>query len=86
MVRSELVDAIAGHTGVSKKDVDIVLFDFFTTVRQEEKTMIKGFGVFRNQMTGARTARNPRTGEPVEIPARMKFSFKAARKVKNEAL
>lgn len=41
--------------------------------------VIKGFGTFRFKARAARTGRNPSTGAPVEIPARVSIAFKASR-------
>lgn len=43
-----------------------------------EKVMVKGFGTFAIKEKAARTARNPKTGEAVDVPARAVLSFKAS--------
>ena len=44
-----------------------------------KKLIIRGFGTFEVKHKAARTARNPQTGLPVEVPARSELTFKAAK-------
>jgi DNA-binding protein HU-beta len=74
MNRSELVSAVAERSGVSAKQADIVLKAFAEIVGDvvssgQEKVTLPGFLTFERVERAARTARNPRTGEPIEIPA-----------------
>ncbi len=86
MNRKELVDAIAGKTGLSKKDVDGCLSAFMETVVEELKkggtVNLVGFGTFRVSERAAREARNPLTGEKVKVPARRVPQFKAGKNLK----
>jgi nucleoid DNA-binding protein len=47
-----------------------------------EEVKIREFGIFYLKPTKARTARNPKTGEKVTVPARKKFAFKASKKIR----
>jgi DNA-binding protein HU-beta len=73
MNKSELVAAVANHTDVSAKDVATVLAgleDVITaSVAKGEKVAITGFVSFDRVDRKARTARNPQTGEPIQIKA-----------------
>jgi DNA-binding protein HU-beta len=74
MNRSELVDAIAERSGVSKADVDASLKGFFDVVagvvaRGGEKLTIPGWISFEQGARSARTGRNPQTGEEIQVPA-----------------
>ena len=95
MNKSELIEAIAGATELTKADSERALNAFLETVtevvRSGEKVMIPGFGSFSITDRKARTGRNPQTGAPVKIAASKapKFSagsgFKAAVNSKGKA-
>ena len=73
MNKSELVDAVAGKVGLSKKDVAGVidaLQDVVSDVLcKGEKVALVGFGTFQTSQRKARTGINPRTGEKIQIAA-----------------
>lgn len=74
MNRSELVDAIAERSGVSKTDVDASLKGLFDVVagvvaRGDDKVTIPGWISFEQGSRSARTGRNPQTGETINVPA-----------------
>lgn len=81
MNKSELVDAVASSTGESKRSVTDVLDALIDTVQgqvaQGQKVSLPGFGTFERRERSARTARNPQTGEPIQIPASKVPAFKA---------
>lgn len=76
MTKADLVDQIyeAIGPGVTKKDCASVVDAFLNAVKQalaeERRIELRGFGTFEVRYRKARTARNPRTGEPVEVPPR----------------
>ena len=73
MNRSELVSAVAEKAGVSQKDADSVLRAFTETVTsavsEGQKVQIPGFLTLERVERSARQARNPRTGETIDVPA-----------------
>ena len=73
MNRKELVDAIQKHTAVARADVDKVLGSLIqhtqAAVKKGDRVSLVGFGTFERQDRKARTARNPRSGEPVKVKA-----------------
>jgi DNA-binding protein HU-beta len=74
MNRSELVSAVAERSGVSAKQADTVLKAFAEVVgdvvsKGQEKVTLPGFLTFERVERAARTARNPQTGDPIQIPA-----------------
>ena len=73
MNKTELIAAVAEKTGLSKKDsdaaVNAVLNTITETLKADEKIQLVGFGSFETKKRAARTGRNPRTGEIIEIPA-----------------
>jgi len=87
MNRSELVEAIAGRTGVSKGDVDSSLKGLFEVVAGEvakggDKVTIPGFVSFEQSHRAARTGRNPATGESIQVPATNTVKISAGTKLK----
>ncbi len=76
MTKADLVDQIyeAIGPGVTKKDCASVVDAFLNAVKQaladERRIELRGFGTFEVRYRKARTARNPRTGEPVDVPPR----------------
>ena len=87
MNKADLVAAMAEKAGVSKKDAEASLKAFTDVVAEElkkgEKIQLVGFGTFEVSERAARTGRNPRTGETVEIAASATPKFKAGKALKN---
>ena len=87
MNRKELVDAIQKHTQVARTDVDKVLGSLIqhtqVTVKKGERVALVGFGTFERQNRKARTARNPRSGEPVKVKATKVPRFRAGQGFKD---
>ncbi|EKY07127.1 HU family DNA-binding protein [Capnocytophaga sp. Marseille-Q4570] len=81
MNKTELIDAIAVASGVSKADTKKAVEAFFSTVedalKKGDKVSIVGFGSWQVADKEAREARNPRTGEVIKVPAKKVVKFKA---------
>jgi DNA-binding protein HU-beta len=72
MNKTQLVDALAERLGdrrTAATAVDGLLETIVDTVRSGDSVSLTGFGVFEGRARAARTARNPRTGESVDVPA-----------------
>ncbi|MDP2873286.1 MAG: HU family DNA-binding protein [Bacillota bacterium] len=73
MNRAELVTAIAGKSGLQKKDAERATGAMFEVIEealaQGDKIVISGFGSFEVRDRAARTGRNPQTGEEIQIAA-----------------
>jgi DNA-binding protein HU-beta len=72
MNKSDLIDAISGRLGDKKsatEAVNAVLETIQATVASGDKVAITGFGVFEKSDRPARTARNPATGETINVAA-----------------
>lgn len=80
MTQTELIDQLAHASGLQKKQAKAFLDSFAEIIEKSEYTAIKGFGTFKKVIVPARTARNPRTGEPLQIPEKVKLTFKASKK------
>ena len=81
MNKTQLVDAIAEKSGLTKVDSKKALDAFVAAVgealQKDEKVALVGFGSFSVAERGARTGRNPQTGKTIEIAAKKVVKFKA---------
>ena len=86
MNKTDLVNAIAEKTGLSKKDSEAALKAVTATIadslKNGEKVQLVGFGTFEVRERAAKTGRNPRTGETMQIPASKLPAFKAGSDLK----
>jgi DNA-binding protein HU-beta len=86
MTKAELIEKIAGKAKISKKAANIAVNTFVASVTQAlkkgDRVALVGFGTFSVAKRKARTARNPRTGETIHVPARKAPKFKAGRELK----
>ncbi|MEV6972484.1 HU family DNA-binding protein [Kitasatospora sp. NPDC093806] len=90
MNRSELVAALSERAEVTRKDADAVLAAFAEIVGEvvakgDEKVTIPGFLTFERTFRAARTARNPQTGEPIQIAEGYSAKVSAGSKLKEAA-
>ena len=86
--KKELIDSIAKRTGVKKSDAELVLNATLAEIERSlllagQPVIFHGFGTFELKKRDARTGRNPRTGEPVEIAASTTVAFKPAKALKD---
>lgn len=86
MTKAELVEDVADAAELTKKDaerlVEIVFESIVETLNHGEKIELRGFGSFRVRERGARRGRNPKTGDPVSIPAKRVPYFKPGKELK----
>ncbi|MEM6327167.1 MAG: HU family DNA-binding protein [Bacteroidota bacterium] len=86
MTKAQIVDQIAEATGLTKIETEAVVDGFMHTVIEAvvsgEGVELRGFGSFRAQHRAARTARNPRTNQPVPVAARTLPVFRPAAEFK----
>ena len=86
MTKAELVEDVARAAELTKKDaerlVEIVFESIIESLNQGEKIELRGFGSFRVRERGARRGRNPKTGDPVSIPAKRVPYFKPGKELK----
>ncbi len=87
MNKGEFVDAVAAKGEMSKADaaaaVDAVLDSVTDAMQKGDQVTLVGFGTFLVRGREARTGRNPRTGEPLQIAASNVPSFKAGKALKD---
>lgn len=73
MNKSELIEKIAGDTGLTKaqieKTLDATMDTIKKSVKKGDEVKLVGFGTFTKAKRKARTGRNPQTGKAIKIPA-----------------
>jgi DNA-binding protein HU-beta len=78
--KAELIDALSARLGdkrTATAALDAVLAEVQAAVTKGDRVAITGFGVFEKRVRGARTARNPRTGEAVKVKKTSVPAFRA---------
>jgi len=84
--KDDLVTAVAAGTGISKSDgahaVDAMLESIAGALKDGDEVRLTGFGTFSVTHRKASEGRNPRTGEPIQIPASNQPKFKAGKTLK----
>jgi len=87
MNKAELIDAVAEAADISKaaaaRSVDTVLEVITESLKSGNSVTLVGFGTFNTRRREARTGRNPRTGEPIQIGASNLAVFKAGKALKD---
>ena len=87
MNKTELINAIAEKAGLSKADAKKALDAFVCSVEETlakgDKLTLVGFGTFEVRERAARTGKNPRTGEKIQIAASKNPVFKAGKALKD---
>lgn len=85
MTKADLVEQAASAVGerATKRDCGLVIDAFLDAVKgtlvRGDHIEIRGFGTFKVRHRKARTGRNPKTGEPVEVPSRNVPVFQPSR-------
>lgn len=86
MKKSEIIDALAEKTGLTKTDVAKVYEETFELIKEElgkgNDVAVSGFGTFKVSERAARDGINPLTKEPLHIPAKKVPTFKAGSALK----
>ena len=87
MTRVELINFIAEQAGLSKADatkaLDATMEGIKEGLKKEGNVKLTGFCTFTAKKKPAKVGRNPRTGEAVQIPARVAVTVKAGSKLKD---
>jgi len=88
MNKSDLIQAVAEKSGLTKKDsasaVDAVFDGIADSLAKGEKVQLIGFGTFEVRSRKAREGRNPATGEIMKIEASKAPAFKAGKALKDK--
>lgn len=87
MNKNDLVAAVSDGTGLSKTDatkaVDEVFDQITAALKKGDDVRLVGFGTFLVSQRAASVGRNPRTGEPINIPASKRPKFTAGKGLKD---
>ena len=88
MNKGELIDKVAGEIGVTKKEgkkaVECVFETITDCLAKGDAVRLVGFGTFGARQRAARMARNPRTGEKIQVKAMNVPFFKAGKELKEK--
>ncbi|AOS97672.1 DNA-binding protein HU-beta [Microbulbifer aggregans] len=87
MNKSELIEAIAESADIPKaaagRALDAMVESITDALKKGDQVALVGFGTFAVKERAARTGRNPRTGDPIEIAAAKIPNFKAGKALKD---
>ena len=87
MNKNDLIDSVAERTSLAKSDaaraVEAVLGTIADSLKKGDVVTLSGFGAFATKTRAARTGRNPRTGEAIQIAASRVPGFKAGKGLKD---
>ena len=89
MTKAQIIERVSEQvTTLTKRQAEVVVNTIFDCVRDSlkngDKTEIRGFGSFRIRNRGARLGRNPKTGERVEVPPKRVPDFKPGKELKEQ--
>lgn len=87
MTKSSLIEKVAAKVdGLTVKQTEIIIDTVFESMKDSlargEKIEIRGFGNFRLRERRPRKARNPKTGESVDVPRKLALHFKMGKALK----
>ncbi len=88
MNKTKLIESVAEQSGLSKAQaataVNATLCSIIDALKAGQDVMIVGFGGFRVKSRAARQGRNPKTGEPIQIPASKTVGFRISPAAKSD--
>ena len=87
MTKQDLIELVAKEAKLTNKAsaeraIDSVFNNILSTLKNEGKMTVSGFGTFKLKKTKSRKGRNPKTGDTIQIPAGKKISFKMSSTLK----
>ena len=87
MTKAHLIEKVAGKMGTpSRRDAEKIVNCIFDSIRDSlkngEKTEIRGFGSFRLRLRKTKDGRNPKTGETVAVPEKRMPFYKSGKEIK----
>lgn len=86
MTRNELIDALAARRGLPRTTaeelVTVVLDEMTEQLASGARVELRGFGTFQVRQYDGYTGRNPRTGEPIDVPAKRLPHFKPGKRLR----
>lgn len=86
ITKKDIVESISQRTGLTQVDTKVIVECFLDSIARAltdgNNIEIRGFGRFKVRSRKARIARNPRTGEPVDVQAGIKPVFEASKELR----
>jgi DNA-binding protein HU-beta len=86
MTKVELIDKVAEGLGLPKREIEKMLDKLISTIqaalKERMKVSVAGLGTFVVKEKKARLARNPKTGESVQVPAKYAPKFRPGKELK----
>lgn len=86
ITKKELIDSIAEKTGITQSRVKPIVQNFLDEIVSQlakgNRLEFRDFGIFEVRKQAAKVAQNPKTLEPVEVPAKRKVKFKMGRNMR----
>jgi integration host factor subunit beta len=86
MTKADLAKKVANTHNLTQKEalavINAILDTITGSLAKGDKVELRGFGSFYTKDRNSRTARNPKTGEKVHVPAKRVPSFKASKSLK----
>lgn len=87
MTKAEFIEKVAQNANITKaaaeRVLSVMLEGITEGLKEEEKLTLSGFGAFVVDHRKARPGRNPRTGEPITIPASKTVKFRPGKQLKD---
>ncbi len=85
MTKDDIVNQISMKTGLTKKDVKVMVEAMLATLKEaflnEERVELRGFGIFQTKLRKGKKGKNPRTNEDIYIPDKKTVVFKPSKTV-----
>jgi integration host factor subunit beta len=87
MTKSKLVEIIANHQDqITRREAEVVVSTIFSAIgdalSRGERVELRGFGSFYTKRRNARIGRNPKTGDTVQVPAKIVPQFKPGKELR----
>ena len=86
MTKADLIESATSKAGLPRQNVEDIINEVFNGItaalKNGDKVNISGFGTFSVSQRKARTGRNPKTGETIQIPSSRAAKFKAGKGLK----
>ena len=90
MTKSQLIDAVAERSGLTRKTAEEVVSTIFSSMSDAlirgDRIEIRGFGSFKTKHYAPYIGRNPKTAEPIQVAAKILPIFKVGRELRARVL
>ncbi len=87
MTKADLVERVTALGDLTRRDGEVIVDTLFESVigalKSGDKIEVRGFGSFRTRQRKARTGRNPKTGDKVEVPPKRISFFKPSKELRD---